>query len=522
MAKPTTRRPRGAKPRDSKKQRRGKRAGTVEWVGQDDRGCYHARITLADGNRRRIKLVGEDGLALDDQEQDRALAEQLLNDLLKKIRSGGRSKSWQLDAKKKKKKLPYGMGTIEWRGQGNRGCWFARVSVPGGQRARFKLTTKDGRPLNNRKWDRVQARKLAGEISKKVRKQTRSEQRQRQATQPTVQQFGEQWTSGKLYEQHGEVNGLRLKKSASDDESRLSTHVYPLIGKRLVAEIEEVDIEYVMGEAPRRAAKKRGKPLRQATKLQIYQVMRRLFDLARRPGRLREDNPVAEYLRPSKDKPKLFAFLYPSEVLALLECTESPLARRILYALAIYTGLRLSSLLALWWSDVDFEHGTLTVRKTKTGIRQLFEVPADLSNILRRWYEHCRQPALNELVLPDIGCRKGGEAEALRTDLHSAGVERAQLFARNADIQPLRFHDCRGTFVTWALRQGRSQAWICDRTGHVTKEQMEGYARTARTLADLNYEPFPDITNAVPELSKSCPAIVQLSHKPVPNRRIRA
>ena len=62
------------------------------------------------------------------------------------------------------------------------------------------------------------------------------------------------------------------------------------------------------------------------------------------------------------------------------------------------------------------------------------------------------------------------------------------------NVQPIRFHDLRATFTTWALRQGRGKFWLQDRTGHITDEQMARYARQARTLADLRIEPFPDIS----------------------------
>jgi hypothetical protein len=134
----------------------------------------------------------------------------------------------------------------------------------------------------------------------------------------TVQQFGEAWTSGKLYERHGDVNGLRQKKSASNDAHRLAAYVYPLIGAKPVAEVAEEDIERILARAERKARRKLGRPWRKAARLQLYQVLRRLFDLAIRPGRLRADSPVSESLRPGRDDPKLFGFLNPSELLALL------------------------------------------------------------------------------------------------------------------------------------------------------------------------------------------------------------
>jgi integrase len=54
-------------------------------------------------------------------------------------------------------------------------------------------------------------------------------------------------------------------------------------------------------------------------------------------------------------------------------------------------------------------------------------------------------------------------------------VTRAQLFERSVHIEPLRFHDLRATFVTWARRAGKDSGWISDRTGHLTQEMMQRY-----------------------------------------------
>jgi integrase len=131
--------------------------------------------------------------------------------------------------------------------------------------------------------------------------------------------------------------------------------------------VTEEHIEIVMAALDRDARKRLGRRWRQGSKRQAYQVLRRLFDLAIKPGRLRTDNPVSTDLRPGKDHPKLFGYLYPSELLAVLKCESIPIARRVLYALAVYTGLRKSSLYALTWDCVDFQHGTLTSVESQDG-----------------------------------------------------------------------------------------------------------------------------------------------------------
>jgi integrase len=375
------------------------------------------------------------------------------------------------------------------------------VSIPGRGRERIKLSAPDGRELNDKNADRKLAEKLTRDVSKLLRAEAYQREETRLAVRTTVEQFGELWTTGELHTRYGEVRGLRLKLSAADDGYRLRAHVYPHIGHKALADVTEQDVERLMARAAQAAEKRRGRPWRQATKFQLYQVLKRLFDLAIKPGRLRTDNPVSVDLRPRRDAPKLYGYLYPDEFVALLGCTDVPLVRRVHYALAVYTGLRKGSLRSLTCGSVDPKHCTLTSLESKTGLPQIFEIPAGLATILKRWYEHSGSPARSTPLVTDLACPIGREAEALRADLKAAGVEREMLFTKADQIERLRFHDMRATFVTWARRAGKGRGWITDRTGHVTDEMMRRYDRGARMLADLQYDPFPELAEAIPELS---------------------
>jgi len=394
-----------------------------------------------------------------------------------------------------------GTGTAEWRN----GHWWVKVSLPDNTRPRYRLCL-DGACTCETMSDAMKEERCKA-ISERKRGEVKAEivtqEKARKEKRLTVQKFGEQWTSGELFQLHGEVSGLREKASAKDDAYRLARYVYPVLGSMPVADVTETDIETVMREAQSRAKKLKGKTkLRPASRFQLYQCMRRLFDLAVRPGRLRESSPVPSYLRPNRGKPKLFGFLYPSEVLALLKCRKVPLGRRVLYALAVYTGLRKGSLFALTWGGVDFENGTLRSLKSKTGLPQLFEIPESLCTLLARWFEQCGRPSKKALVVNGVDVRAEREAEALRDDLKEAGIEREDLVGETTadNVERLRFHDLRATFVTWAMRAGKGDGWISDRTGHLTPEMRARYARAARVLADLKYEPFPSLDGAVPEL----------------------
>lgn len=397
-------------------------------------------------------------------------------------------------------------GNAEWKN----GCWHARVSLPNGKRKRIRLSAPDGRDLTDCDKDRELAKRLARSTSTQLRSTAIEISNKTKRARTTVEEFGNQWTSGELFKTHGEVRRLKPKSSADDDRLRLQRYLYPYVGDKAVVDVVEEDIERAFAQGFARAEKENKKPLRQATKKQAYQATRRLFALSIKPGRLRSDNPVSVDLLPGPDSPKLFSFLYPDELLAVLACEQVPLARRVYYALATYTGLRKSSLGVFVWHSLDFEHLTVTSLVSKTKLPQIFaqqddQLPglASLMVVLKRYHEHRGAPASHMpiVTLDDLNCKEDREAAALRTDLKAAGITRTLLFTRSNQVEPLRFHDLRATFVTWAKRASKGDGWISDRTGHMTREIMDRYDRGARMLADLKYVPFPDISAAIPELS---------------------
>jgi integrase len=327
----------------------------------------------------------------------------------------------------------------------------------------------------------------------------------------TVREHFDAWISGALFRTYGAVNGLKPPRPGSVDGWRAGRYVYDAIGRKPVADVTEQDIDKIMASIP--ADRRAG------TRAKVYALLHRGFDLAIVPARLRTTNPVTRYHRPAKDAPKLFAYLFPAELLALLGCAAVPLGRRVLYALACYIGLRKSSLLALCWEGANLDQRTILSRVSKTGIAQLFEIPAGIVWVLRGWHKVQGRPGSSAPIIPPAALclRAGGraqgnlprsEAEALRADLRAAGVTRPELFPpeekgstdpRAANVEPLRFHDLRATFTTWAKRAGKGDGWISDRIGHLTPEMIQRYNRAARTLEDLRIEPFPDLTGTIPE-----------------------
>jgi len=82
-------------------------------------------------------------------------------------------------------------------------------------------------------------------------------------------------------------------------------------------------------------------------------------------------------------------------------------------------------------------------------------------------------------------------------------VDRTALFEKSDTRLPIRAHDLRGTFVTVALANGKTEAWVADRTGHRSSQMINTYRRTARTYAELNLGELIPMIEAIPEFAEA-------------------
>ena len=91
-------------------------------------------------------------------------------------------------------------------------------------------------------------------------------------------------------------------------------------------------------------------------------------------------------------------------------------------------------------------------------------------------------------------------AALFRWHLRTAGVHRPELFERTPQRRPIRIHDQRACFVTLNLAAGKSESWICDRTGHKSSAIVNAYRRAARTAAELGLGELRPLDACIPEL----------------------
>ena len=197
---------------------------------------------------------------------------------------------------------------------------------------------------------------------------------------PTVQELGDDWTSGKLHEKY--PDHVKAKRTSEDDKQRLTTYVYPIIGHKRVADVTLDDCEAVMRELP-------GK-LSTMTRRNVGQTLVRVLNMAVFPLRHIERSPLPAGFLPKMPKAKAMAYLYPDEERRLMECKAIPIAYRLLWGFFCREGMRESEALALTFRDLDLSRGAVKLDKNKTDDPRAWALAPGVAAALKVYREKYR------------------------------------------------------------------------------------------------------------------------------------
>ncbi len=311
----------------------------------------------------------------------------------------------------------------------------------------------------------------------------------------TFKEVCDAWTSGDLAEQYPGI--VQEKKSAAGDAWR-ARFIIDRVGHVPVSAFRLEHAERVMRELPPGQAS--------ATRRHYAQIIRRVLELSVYPLRLIPANPIPKGFMPKVKREKAMTYLYPDEDAKLMACQDRqvPLALRVFFGFLAREGLRAGEAAGLTLADVDLRRGALRLDENKTDDPRAWALDPGVVGALRRWVELHRAGAEDgdPLFTDEHGRSLNGEqlAAPFRACLEKAGVTRAELFESSKARRPIRVHDLRASFVTVSLAEGRSEAWIADRTGHRSSVMINRYKRAARTVADLGLGPFRPLDQAIPEL----------------------
>lgn len=133
--------------------------------------------------------------------------------------------------------------------------------------------------------------------------------------------------------------------------------------------------------------------------------------------------------------------------------------------LSLNTGLRLGEVLALKWSDIDFDRKTLTVRggNAKSGLTRHVPMNEEAVSTLRRW-----QPDQSAMVAWTFPSRRGGSLTSTRTSWRR--------ILKRAHIEDFRWHDLRHHFASRLAMAGVDLNTVRELLGHSDLSMTLRYA----------------------------------------------
>lgn len=224
----------------------------------------------------------------------------------------------------------------------------------------------------------------------------------------------------------------------------------------------------------------KGRRISRGTVVKALRTLSRCLADAVEDGRIKR-NPALGIRVPSMPTSRdPWTYLTGDEIQQLRECGAIPEGKRLIYTIAIYTGLRAGELWGLRWDDVHLrgKRPRLVVRHsyggpTKSG--KIREVPllTPARDALERW--RAMHPGIRSALVFPAACGgahyRGFDAQWER---HSKKLELGR---------PVRFHDLRHTCASHLIMGTWGRAWRIEEVrewlGHASVTTTERYCHLA-------------------------------------------
>ena len=250
------------------------------------------------------------------------------------------------------------------------------------------------------------------------------------------------------------------------DRGRITHHIKPLLGQKLVEKITRADIERLMidvktgstAASPRKDSKRSPGSLPTGgtgVAAQCVALVSTLFTFAIARG-LRSDNPAKGIKKPPVRK--MERFLSEEEIARLALALDAETAETgnpypsAGIKLLLLTGARRGEITGLQWQNVDFVRKCLRLPDSKTGAKVVFlsEPALEVMRVMPRMKN-------NPHVIP--GKTRDGAA--------LVGIDKIWVRVRaSAGLHRVRLHDLRHSFASMAVGDGLSLPVIGALLGH--------------------------------------------------------
>jgi integrase len=301
----------------------------------------------------------------------------------------------------------------------------------------------------------------------------------------TVGAYLDRWLEGKK-------SGIRLN-TYRIYEKMIRLHLKPSLGRIVLTKLQPANVQAMLAAMKRlpnkkhpeaRSASARGKQLALVVLGAALGQAVRWGDLARNVAEL-VDRPRAPH--------REVTAMSPEQVKAFLKKAKDD-RLFALYVLAIATGARQGELLALRWSDVDLDAGTITIKATLT-----LDADKKLVRTEPKTQESVRSVNLGQSLLAELKAHRARLlAEGLRaspwvfpnkqTKANGHGdpgpLSKDNVLHRSfkpileaAELPAFRFHDLRATYISAQRDNGTDAVTIARSVGHKGTRMMDNYTK---------------------------------------------
>jgi integrase len=272
-------------------------------------------------------------------------------------------------------------------------------------------------------------------------------------------------TFGELFSQYLERHAKQHKRTWAEDKQRFEQYLQSAIGKKKLSLINRQLVASIHGDITLAG--------HSTVANRVLALVSSVYGWAISAG-LVESNPISGIKRNremSRDR-----FLQSDELPRFFKALadEENKTMRDYFLLSLLTGARRANVLAMRWTEVNFERKEWRIKETKNGAPQTVTLSPQAVELLRARITS----DADIFVFPGTG-KTGHLVEPKK------GWQR---ILTRAGITDLRIHDLRRTLGSWQAKQGASLAIIGKSLNHKNQNTTAIYAR-------LDLDPVRDSVN---------------------------
>ncbi len=281
-----------------------------------------------------------------------------------------------------------------------------------------------------------------------------------------------------LYKEYVE-NWLENKQDISPEtrdtnEGHLRNHIVPVLGHIPLQKITVLDIENLL-IALKNKRNKNNKPLADGTIKKIFNLVQTSFKSALRKELIKK-NPfdlLDNGSKPKVSKPKV-DYWTVDEVKTFFSKLEH--RQKIMFVLAIHTGMRRGEILGLRWRDIDFKTRQIRISKSlsaKQGLKDRVKTTSGYRSITvsplvaKELKQHKAVINQEQLASKDyqdndlVVCQEDGQPVSI-----SNFPKFWRRIVNNTGMRYIRFHDLRHTCASLLLSAGIHPKIVQELLGH--------------------------------------------------------